>query len=379
MKTINRFLLDFDFEKICSETLTNLNVYACLLCGKYFNGRGSGTPAYIHSMEQDHHVFMNLSDGRVYCLPDNYEVDDVNNSLNDIRKNLNPTYTRSDIDSLPSTAISLTGTPFMPGAVGLNPIRDNSYLNAVIHVLASLPQVRDGFLLSPPQKTASSKLHASFGELIRKMYNPEQFKGTVSPHEFLQCVGKESNKEFFTTFNDPVKFLDWFLPTSVMSKLFQGHEGDTPFWTIHLDLPPMAVFKDDKNLISTVQLDEILDRHFRGKPLVSDFPDYMILGVNRFVKNDFFTEKNSTIIRYPIKGLDMTAYGEDDGIPVLYDLVAVVSHEGSKPESGNFKSFIIQPQTTDQWLECNGLRISKILPQSVVLVESYMMVWHRRE
>jgi U4/U6.U5 tri-snRNP-associated protein 2 len=32
-------LLDFDFEKLCSISLSNLNVYACLVCGKYFQGK----------------------------------------------------------------------------------------------------------------------------------------------------------------------------------------------------------------------------------------------------------------------------------------------------------------------------------------------------
>ena len=31
--------LDFDFEKCCSVTLSGHNVYACLVCGKYFQVR----------------------------------------------------------------------------------------------------------------------------------------------------------------------------------------------------------------------------------------------------------------------------------------------------------------------------------------------------
>jgi len=31
-----RSVLDFDFEKLCSVSLSHLNVYACLVCGKYF-------------------------------------------------------------------------------------------------------------------------------------------------------------------------------------------------------------------------------------------------------------------------------------------------------------------------------------------------------
>lgn len=83
--TIKRHLIDFDFEKLCSISLSNLNVYACLVCGKYYQGRGKNTHAYFHSLEQGHHVFINLHDQKIYCLPDNYEVDDM--SLNDIKVN----------------------------------------------------------------------------------------------------------------------------------------------------------------------------------------------------------------------------------------------------------------------------------------------------
>lgn len=41
LDTVNRYMLDFDFEKLCSVSLSNLNVYACLVCGKYYQGNAS--------------------------------------------------------------------------------------------------------------------------------------------------------------------------------------------------------------------------------------------------------------------------------------------------------------------------------------------------
>jgi hypothetical protein len=69
LDTINRPLLDFDFEKVCSISLSNHNVYGCLVCGKFFQGRGQHTHAYTHSVQASHHVFINLHNGKVYCLP----------------------------------------------------------------------------------------------------------------------------------------------------------------------------------------------------------------------------------------------------------------------------------------------------------------------
>lgn len=58
---INRSALDFDFERLCSVTLSHNNIYACLVDGKYFQGRGKKSPAYAHSIAEDKHVFINLT------------------------------------------------------------------------------------------------------------------------------------------------------------------------------------------------------------------------------------------------------------------------------------------------------------------------------
>ena len=56
--------LDFDFEKCCSVSLSPVNVYACLVCGKYFQGRGPRTHAYTHALECGHQMFMKLDNGK---------------------------------------------------------------------------------------------------------------------------------------------------------------------------------------------------------------------------------------------------------------------------------------------------------------------------
>jgi hypothetical protein len=65
LDTVNRAALDFDFEKVCSVSLSNINIYGCLVCGKYFQGRSKLTPAFAHSIHDDHHVFINLETTQV--------------------------------------------------------------------------------------------------------------------------------------------------------------------------------------------------------------------------------------------------------------------------------------------------------------------------
>ena len=69
---INRATLDFDFEKVCSVSLSNINIYGCLVCGKYFQGRGRKSYAYAHSIHDDHHVFINLETTKACCILHSY-------------------------------------------------------------------------------------------------------------------------------------------------------------------------------------------------------------------------------------------------------------------------------------------------------------------
>jgi U4/U6.U5 tri-snRNP-associated protein 2 len=86
LSSIDRRRLDFDFEKVCSVTLAQTNVYVCLTCGRYLQGRSPNSPAHQHSLQTEHSLFLQLDTKRVYHLPDNVEFDDP--SLSDIRVHL---------------------------------------------------------------------------------------------------------------------------------------------------------------------------------------------------------------------------------------------------------------------------------------------------
>ena len=376
IEAVNRFNLDFDFEKVCSVTLSNSNIYACLVCGKYFQGRGKLSPAYVHSMDAGHHIFINLTDERVWCVPDDYEVTDP--SLEDVKFNLNPRYAEMDVVNIPISALSLTGSEFFPGLVSLNQIKEDSYLNASIHALCGVVKLRDFFLTH----CGEERLSRAFSVLQRKMCNAQSFKGIVSPHDFLQAVSISSKNEFSSCWADPLKFLNWFLPalkSETVSGIFQGSTLNGSFISVSIDLPVIPVFKSEAELIPTVSIEELLTRRF-SSDLIRKFPETLIICFNRFVRNNFFMEKNATIVRFPLKNLDLSPYGLniDNREEYLYDLVSTICHEG-KPEEGHFRSLVLHPGMSDQWFECDGLRIRKQLPQSVSLAESYLQVWSRRE
>lgn len=222
---IDRLRLDFDVEHVCSVTLSNINVYACLVCGHFFQGRGPKTHAYLHAIDASHHVFMHLDTAQVYILPDNEPVDDP--SLADIQYQLRLTFSEAQIAQLESAdapvSRDLRAKPYLPGFVGLNNVNHSGAIGVVVQALAHVTPLRNYFLRggapaaartssSSEPLASSTPLVRSFGMLLRRLWNPRAFKRQVAPHEFLQAVSHASRGRFAPgTAMDPVEFLGWFL------------------------------------------------------------------------------------------------------------------------------------------------------------------------
>eukprot|EP01054_Gregarina_sp_Poly1_P001423 Gregarina_sp_Poly_1__1422@NODE_1354_length_4307_cov_66_336085_g908_i0_p1_GENE_NODE_1354_length_4307_cov_66_336085_g908_i0NODE_1354_length_4307_cov_66_336085_g908_i0_p1_ORF_typecomplete_len462_score72_91UCH/PF00443_29/2_8e44zfUBP/PF02148_19/1_5e12UCH_1/PF13423_6/8_8e07_NODE_1354_length_4307_cov_66_336085_g908_i028914276 len=406
--TVNRHLLDLDFQKLCSVTLANQHVYCCLICGKYLQGRGPKTLAFQHALEESHFVFMNLQDARVYCLPDNYEINDT--SLNDIQCNLHPVFKPSDIDRLATQVIhskSLDGSDFMPGLVGLNAInKSTDYANCVIQLLCAISPLRNFFLLLDVRnKQRPDPVVVATADLIKKIFNPRNFKGIVCPHEFLQAITTASNKQFSLMKQSNVyEFLTWLLnhlhmklrkkdpdlpprhQQSVVADSLSGSVAVTnstqmgvsetlPFFSLSLQVPAAPIFKSAHHEAHQVHIFDLLDA-FAGNATQSTkctslwkLPKFLILHLKRFSKNTFFVEKNETIVKFPAKDLDLADYVDPNALGenpcTKYDLIANIIHEG-KPESGFYRIQSFH-QPTGEWFEVEDLRVSQILAHQVAI------------
>ncbi|CAM9519351.1 unnamed protein product, partial [Chrysoparadoxa australica] len=496
-----------------SVSLSNQHVYSCLICGKYFQGRGKNTHAYTHSVQQGHHVFINLETTRVYCLPDGYEV--IDSSLDDIKRALNPQFSGLDLSRLDSNttlARDQYGVAYLPGFVGLNNLKATDFVNVTLHALAHYPA--DGLVSDAPDfflrpsNYASSKdplVHA-FGEVMRRIWSKDNFKSAVSPHEFLQAVSTASKKQFHIGQQaECIDFMSWLLNSlhrglggtrkpnsSIIYKTFQGivhldtytkkkagisdpAEGveeskgsmeitsddplsgftmisqDIPFLHLQLDIPPTPLFKDSNggNIIPQIPLFNVLEK-FDGSKLsdvVKDghltrrrysparLPPFLIFHLARFTKNNFYKEKNPTIVTFPVKTLDLKDYFKpgDLGLPseeslpgmsvkelkhvlkvrgvgsadcverahlekrvketisgelsTKYDLVANVCHD-SPPgqgkegqmdplQGGTYRVHVVN-KASDQWYELQDLHVQESMPQLIALSESYVLVYEKR-
>jgi len=266
LSTISRPSLDFDFEPTCSVTLVSNNIYCCLVCGVNFRGRSKQTPAYIHSVDEDHNVFMSLEKGTFWCLPDGYQI--VDPSLDDITRAFKPVYSKEEIaliDSQTDLSRDLFGRRYLPGFVGLNNLNKTDCINATIQALVHVKPLRDFFLRCGDgmpfelilanssskkrkrdgiqKKTKKvmvdpesfSHLVKMFGELVRKIWSDKRFKSTVDPHMLVQAISNDSNKRFHVGKQiEAGEFMAWFLHqlhlgtggkksgSSIIYEIFQG-------------------------------------------------------------------------------------------------------------------------------------------------------------
>ena len=471
INTINKNLLDFDQEKICSITLNTNNIYSCLICGKYFHGKGKTTPCYIHSLSEQHHLFINLETRSIYCLPDDYElIENQSNKkiLYEIKQNLLPVYTKEQIKLIDKFSanqkLSLDNKKYFPGYLGLGYVKNCEYFNVIIQSLSHLKKFRDFFLDYHYKITNKDDYISIFvqklSEIIKKLWNFTSYKAHLDQRECLQLLSKASNNQFILNFNekdnnnnsnkndvmtnnistknDIISFLSWLLNTlkiflsnknfdteNIIEKYFQGileietytlitdenrnsklkkdekivkNDGidfiyskkKVKFLYLTLDLPMAPLFKDSQEKITIPQVNIYeLFKKFNGikyteeptkgikrKIKILSLPKYLILIFKRFENNSFFMEKNPTIINFQIEGLIVKEKGlsnrknNNNEKEKKYNLIANVIHDG-KPGDVNYR-VQIKHKERNEWFEIQDIHVQKILPESVVVGESYI-------
>jgi U4/U6.U5 tri-snRNP-associated protein 2 len=104
----------------------------------------------------------------------------------------------------------------------------------------------------------------------------------------------------------------------------------------------------------------------------------------RFKKNNFFKEKNPTLVNFPVKDMELRDYipslpraPEGENVCSKYNLIANIVHDG-KPEDGYFRVFV-QRKSQELWYEMQDLHVAETLPQMVELSEAYMQIYEQEE
>ena len=118
-------------------------------------------------------------------------------------------------------------------------------------------------------------------------------------------------------------------------------------------------------------------RRFR---LVHPLPRYLIFHYKRFRLNNFFVEKNPTLVTFPVKNLEMKDYIDGEmpkgaNYGTKYNLVSNITHQG-KPDAGHYICHVLN-RATDEWYNVQDLHVQEILAQQVALKETYLQIFER--
>eukprot|EP00826_Nyctotherus_ovalis_P054387 TRINITY_DN7117_c0_g1_i11.p2 TRINITY_DN7117_c0_g1~~TRINITY_DN7117_c0_g1_i11.p2 ORF type:complete len:182 (-),score=53.10 TRINITY_DN7117_c0_g1_i11:670-1215(-) len=155
---------------------------------------------------------------------------------------MDPVFTEDQIKQLNEEVLhskTLEGEDFMPGLVGMNNLKQTDYVNVVLQIICAVKPLRDYFLVYKDDSELRFDLNGimtqHLSELVKKVWNPRNFKGHVNPHEVMQAITGASHKMFKIGFQkDPTILTSWLFnsmnsyistkkKSSIITDLFRGY------------------------------------------------------------------------------------------------------------------------------------------------------------
>lgn len=104
---------------------------------------------------------------------------------------------------------NVDGKEYIPGIVGINNLKGTDYANSIFQLLNTVKPFRELFLLKP---SFENPLLDRFGLLYKKLWNWQQFKGSICPHDIMQAITEKSAKMYHIgKQSDPANFIVWLL------------------------------------------------------------------------------------------------------------------------------------------------------------------------
>lgn len=110
-------------------------------------------------------------------------------------------------------------------------------------------------------------------------------------------------------------------------------------------------------------------------------PSILIVHLKRFVYSKMYRDKISTLIQFPITGLDLSQFCNNPdeqraGDPPIYDLFAVSNHYGGM--GGGHYTAYCKNLVNKKWYHFDDSRVTPINESEVVSDAAYVLYYHRR-
>ena len=308
-RNINLQKLDFDLPVYCTVNHSTNNVYCCLQCGKFLQGRNQQSPAFQHSIASrtdttPHNLFVNLQTTGFYWLPQNVKVnlDEIDNDnlktlFKQVQNCIKPTFNNDTVRKLPFDCYTLIDRDkYVTGFIGINGSNSSNWsighINVILLLLSHIKPIRDYFLLSAEVDIGRSnnRLVNIVSLLIQKLWSPVLLRTHISSSELINYLMIEHNSIFLKkgiNNNNPRTVLNWLINEffnngnndrlkQILIRSCRGHlvqfsgtdeVKSIPFWNITLNLPRLSYFKDGRNVndLLQVKLENLIKERFYAR------------------------------------------------------------------------------------------------------------------
>lgn len=105
-------------------------------------------------------------------------------------------------------------------------------------------------------------------------------------------------------------------------------------------------------------------------------PEVLSIHIKRFRHDSYSSSKVSTRVEFPLVGLDISPYSTA-GAGYLYDLCAVVTHEGGGADSGHYLAYC-RNEMDGSWYEFDDENVTKLDAAYVMTKEAYVLFYQKR-
>ena len=362
---------------------TGKNIYCCLECGKFYQGRQLGTPAYEHAVSSFHSEYLNLATGQAYSLPDGTEIRNENEAvLGMLRENLKP-----QSFSLEATSLEdLQGRPYIRGLVPI--LGSNFGAIALVHLVAHIePLVRQLLAL----KEGPERL-LQLSWIIRKLWMRERMlKGRILFPNIASLPSVYPEKMLPVLLHGlDLRCMQGQLSVSTCpnEKKHLGMSSSlVNFTTLAVDLPPLPLFPDPsgKLPIPQVPLSDLINQKYnsgrvhydaKGNPVAYDItslPEFLVITINGRQQKDT-KERNGTVVLFDTESLQVPCKASNHNVMDAYKLQASVCID----YTGIYAS-IVRREGKEFYLHEPSGCLKPIAPESVVLQEAVVQLWKRVE
>lgn len=386
--TINRKILDFDLPLVCCVKLVSTNVHICLVCNRYLQGISSTSPAYLHAVDSNHHIFINTHTLQFVILPEQLILSEKRaKDLQDIRLLLNPKFDVNliaKLDTIPLQSETLNHKKYDVGFVSLtNDIvnegpdkkvdkesDENGIIlnhNSIYYTIAHMSLLRDYLISHKHSETTPLLNHLSL--LVRKIWSTSLFKSFISSlaieNYLATCKSlnhQDSLRVFYIWLINTLSKENKSIKDMFTGKLVTSNNKTTKFITFTVKLPQESLFKDGSS--SSIEQHDLLTLIKEKKFLITKFPKYLTIYIDRTneMKMEGISKKlNMSIVKF---NPDLLKLADN----VSYRLVANITCEGKVQ---------VLDKARQRWVEYDSINVKEVEKDLLFISNGYLQFWER--